>query len=322
MNNRLLSTINSSISQQGNAKNNDVYYWCPVCKKPKHNKKLSIVLEPTSDKFGRWHCWVCETHKNVKGNSVESFLKFFKVEQSKINEVNDYITSLNINIKKHGSVYKEPTYCDLPKEFVSLNKYDDSPEYKIAKKYLSQRNITQSDIIKYNIGMCKYGSFANRIIIPSYDSYGQINYFSARSVFEDAPQKYTNPKNVKKTDIIFNEIFINWNEPIIFVEGIFDALATKFNAIPLLGKTISDTLRNKLIEHNVKKVYIALDLDAKANSLKYIEMLLKLNCNVYFVSLNKKDPAEIGSLEMFKLMKKAKQIKNKQDLIKLKMNIL
>ena len=43
-------------------------------------------------------------------------------------------------------------------------------------------------------------------------------------------------------DIIGFNLFINWNEPIVIVEGAFDAIAVKRNAIPLFGKVILDKL--------------------------------------------------------------------------------
>ena len=48
------------------------------------------------------------------------------------------------------------------------------------KKNLS---IDDSDILKYNIGYCDDGLYSNRIIIPSYDSDGQLNFFVGRAFF-------------------------------------------------------------------------------------------------------------------------------------------
>ncbi len=36
------------------------------------------------------------------------------------------------------------------------------------------------DIIKYNIGFCNEGPYGGRVIIPSYDDNGKLNYFIAR----------------------------------------------------------------------------------------------------------------------------------------------
>ena len=58
--------------------------------------------------------------------------------------------------------------------------------------------------------------------------------------------KYRNSTTTK--DIVGFDLFINWDEPIILCEGVFDAMAFKRNAIPLFGKTVMDTLMKKIIE--------------------------------------------------------------------------
>lgn len=55
--------------------------------------------------------------------------------------------------------------------------------------------------------------------------------------------KYKNPPAPKDT-VIF-DLYINWNMPVILCEGVFDAIAIKRNAIPLLGKTVQDALLQK-----------------------------------------------------------------------------
>ena len=40
------------------------------------------------------------------------------------------------------------------------------------------------DILKHNIGYCDEGKYSNRIIIPSYDSDGQLNFFVGRDFYK------------------------------------------------------------------------------------------------------------------------------------------
>ena len=51
------------------------------------------------------------------------------------------------------------------------------PIRRQAYNYLIKRGITDNIIDKYGIGFCDKGSFSGRIIIPSYDSKNQLNYF-------------------------------------------------------------------------------------------------------------------------------------------------
>jgi hypothetical protein len=129
-----------------------------------------------------------------------------------------------------------------------------------------------------------------------------LNYFVARSYY-GSDFRYKNP-DVSK-NIVFNEIHINWSEPIVLVEGVFDAIAVKRNAIPVLGKTINDSLRLKILEKHTKKVYICFDNDAIKNSADAIDELMRNGVEVYFIRLTDKDPSILGFLEMRRLIREA-----------------
>jgi len=160
--------------------------------------------------------------------------------------------------------------------------------------------MSKYDIIKYNIGYCKSGRYKNMIILPTYDEDGNLNYFTGRS-FESEPYiKYRNPEASR--DIIPNEHLINWNIPIILCEGMFDAIAIKRNAIPLLGKNIQSNLMKKIVTSVVEKIYIALDKDAMKQALRFCENLMAEGKEVYLVDLQDKDPSEMGFVNFTKLI--------------------
>ena len=50
----------------------------------------------------------------------------------------------------------------------------------------------------------------------------------------------------------------------------------------------------KIYEQRVKEIYIVLDDDARQDSIKLIDKLMKDGINVYFVQLKEKDPNELG----------------------------
>ena len=148
------------------------------------------------------------------------------------------------------------------------------------------------DIIKYNLGYCEKGVYANRIIIPSYDENGNLNYFTARSFEKTNPIKYKNP-NVSR-NIIPCEFFINWDLPLVLCEGPFDAIAIKRNVVPLLGKNIQSSLMKKIVMSSVSKIYIALDKDAQKQALNFCQQLMNEGKEVYLVDMQDKDPSEMG----------------------------
>jgi DNA primase len=195
----------------------------------------------------------------------------------------------------------------LPSEFKQLHFKPKgfNPEYNQAINYLKERGITQADIVKYNIGYCSEGLYFGRVIVPSYDENGDLNYFVARSYYKEERMKYKNPP-VNRDVIVFDNQ-INWNEPITLCEGVFDSFSIKRNCIPLLGKFLLNKLKNKIIEKGVKEVTIMLDSDAIADSTKHTDYFLKNGIKVRNIIPTDKDAGEMGFKKVNELLKGAKQ---------------
>ena len=172
------------------------------------------------------------------------------------------------------------------------------------------------DIIRYGIGYCEEGLYGNRYIVPSYSSDGELNYFVGRDIYEGG-MKYKNPPVSK--DVIGLDLFINWSEPIVLCEGVFDAIAIRRNAIPLFGKTIPKSLMKKIYEKQVKQIYILLDSDAIMDSIKMTDSLMKNGIDVYYVNLSEEDPSDMGFKKVINLIKKTKQT-SFSDLMRMKLN--
>ena len=64
----------------------------------------------------------------------------------------------------------------------------------------------------------------------------------------------------------------------------------------------------KLVENDVKTVYLALDNDALKQAIDYSQQLINLGKDVYLIELEGKDPSEIGFENMTKYLHKAKQL--------------
>ncbi len=288
--NQLLVTLVNSVMGSGKATaRNNYAYHCPFCHH--HKPKMEVNLTENREGKNPWHCWACD----VRGTTIYSLFKQLKVDVSKLTELKSLVkTSKSI---KETQVANSVT---LPKEYIPLFPDDKTITWKQAYYYLKSRGITNDDILKYNIGYCDYGLYANMIIIPTYDADGRLNYFTARSFDKNAYIKYRNPSASR--DIIPNEHLINWNIPIVICEGLFDAMAIKRNAIPLLGKNIQSSLMKKIVTSVVDKIYIALDRDAIKQALKFCEKLMAEGKEVYLVDLQDKDPSEMGFENFTKLI--------------------
>lgn len=280
----LLILLESVLGTSSKTSRGNHSFQCPFCQH--HKKKLEINCITNDKKENPWHCWVCE----AKGKTIKSLFKQLKAPADKVAELNMII----VPGKKQEHTIS--TLLELPKEFISLSSIIENKianiEAKHAIKFLRKRGITLEDITKYNIGFCNDGPYKERVIIPSYDENGLINYFIARS-YKDGATKYKNPPTDAKS-IIGWELYINWDAPIVLVEGVFDALTIKRNVIPLFGKIIHEKLMKKLVRSSVNRIYIALDPDAIKNAFKYCEELMSYGKEVYLVELDGKDANEIG----------------------------
>lgn len=212
-------------------------------------------------------CWVCSETHHTHGHLNKLVFKYGnsrQIRDFKLYTPDEFVSRSNITYKK----------IRLPKEFVSFSDAGYgrklTHKYKQAYNYLKSRNINDSMIKKFNIGYCDEGMYENRIIIPSYDEYDDINYFVARSYLNYSKRKYMNPQADKET-LIWNEHLIDWDKPIYLVEGVFDSIFLE-NSIPMLGKFITNNLFEKVYD-NAKKVTIVLDSDAWSDTEKLYHRL-------------------------------------------------
>ena len=244
---------------------------CPVCSYEikgldEGDGKYNLEVNYKEEVFKCWVC--CDTHE-THGSIRKLIRNFGNKKQLKRYEI---LKPDDIEERKKKS-YKR---VNLPKEYIPFENASVglrmTPMFKQAWNYIKSRNITDEQIKKYKIGFCSYGEYEFRIIIPSYDQKGVLNYFIARSYLTKSKNKYKNPE-AEKDIIIFNENLIDWNLPIFLVEGAFDSIFLS-NSIPMLGKHISEFLFNFLYD-NAKEIIIALDGDAWENAFKLYH---KLNC--------------------------------------------
>jgi len=274
-------------------KGDEQAHHCPFCHH--HKKKLQINLNTQ-----KWHCWVCD----AKGKKIQTLLKRLHVDSKRIKKVyeiygDDYIVSKTTD--------EEKVELRLPSEFKSLLTKPKglNPLYKKVVQYAKDRGITKEDIIRYNIGYCDGGIYTNRIIIPSYDVDGRLNYFIARSVYVEEKFKYKNPPVSKNVTIFENQI--NWKQPITLCEGVFDAMSIKRNAIPLLGKFIPKTLMDNIYKKGVKEIKILLDKDAQDQALYYVNYFMNNGITVTNILPTEKDAGDMGFTEVNKMLKQTKK---------------
>lgn len=251
------------------------------CRRPKCNgdNKYNLAFNVKKNQF---HCWKCNYSGNIHTVVNDYGTKEDKERVTLVFPKSNFTKKKKTNNKK---LFNEYLCCDLPKDFLPLSKKQDSWQYNKAIEYLKKRGVSDRIIKKYNIGYAEFGNLKHRIIIPSYNYNGKVNYYSARSYFEDKKPAYMGPSTsvINKQDIIFNLSNINFDLPVYIVEGVFDMLPL-YNAVPMLGKKPSDFLIHKLVTHK-SKVILCLDEDAIEDSICLYNIFNSYGLDVYFVKV-------------------------------------
>lgn len=281
---KLLQLLESVLGKGKSTSGNNVAFFSPFTSH--YKPKLEIDINTTTEGQNAWHCWISDK----KGRSINSLFKQMNLGKQYFEQLSRIVQSAKY--KNFDTEEKIVEIIALPEEYQPLWKAKKTPDFRNAMSYLKKRGVTIFDILKYRIGYCESGEYSGKIIIPSYDCTGQLNYFVSRAYYKADKYKHKNPKISK--DIIGFDLTINWEEPIVLCEGSFDAIAIKRNAIPLFGKIIQPNLQKKIIEKRVKDIYICLDEDAIRNALSIAEKFMGEGLNVYFIELKEQDASDLG----------------------------
>ena len=293
----LIALLESVLNKSKTTSNNNIAFNCPFCHHHKKKLEIDIVTQ-------YWHCWTC----NAAGRKLAILFRKLNVQREKISKLVNLLDDVEYKPTKTST---DTPVLHLPEGYRPLWDLDStSPEYRNAVYYLKGRGIDIYDILRYRIGYCRKGPYSGKIIIPSYDENASLNYFVARAYYEEDKWKHKNPPTSK--DIVGFELHINWDMPIVLVEGAFDAIAIKRNAIPLFGKTISNTLKMRIVEKGVKQIYICLDQDAKKQALETAEYFMANGIDVYFVDLTSGDPSEIGFEKIKRILELTTRMSSEQ----------
>lgn len=266
----------------GNQK--DIAVKCPFCNPlGESKKKLSIRI---SDDLT--HCWVC-------GFSARSLLPVL-IKFSDRETIEEYKAKFLKYNEKYEKIEIEET-LKLPADFKLLALLKDSkdPDIKKTISYLKDRGITEKEMWRFKLGYSEISDYRGRVIVPSFDINGKLNYLVARKISDSVfGPKYINPK-IRSSEIIFNEITINWKKELTLVEGAFDLIKVNENATCLLGSEINESgkLFNKILENNTP-ILLCLDNDMKLKSLDIVKKLESYGIEISAVDLGSyKDPGEL-----------------------------
>ena len=256
----------------------DLMYNCPFCEEKRgkidRDHKLGINAKTTM-----YFCFKCHT-KGVliksnlgNGEKVIPFLfDYFSVNDNKKDEI-------------------------VIPELIELNNVVKLTKGTLAYEYLNSRGITDEQINYYNL-LSGIGDHFGRIIIPNLLIGKWTDFYQGRS-YIGAKNKYTNPKNIDKSNIVFNLHNQSKNQKDFYiVEGAFDAIRGGKDVGSIYGSSISE-MQVKLIDsYKFKNLHCCLDGDSAGqlgNNKMANELLLNTSSNIYICKLPEdRDVGDMG----------------------------
>lgn len=243
----------------------ELLFSCPFCKTER--KKFSVRVSKSA-----WKCWKC-------GSKGKGFVKLL----NKINKPHlakkfpKYEEQASLDLIFEDSIEQ---IIELPKSYTPIS--DEAPKPFLA--YLEKRKISIDFARARCIGYSTWGKHQDRIIIPSFDENGDLNYYVSRIIYEVDQNKYH--ASYQKETFIFGEYSLDFDKQVYLVEGPFDHLVLE-NSIPMLGSRFDEySLQMQRLIEKVNSVTLVFDGDVSlSKSKRTCDILYSLGMDVHYVIL-------------------------------------
>lgn len=237
---------------------------------------------PGASGWIRFHCPLCEmklgkTDKKLSGGlNARSFVyRCFKCDASGrlMNPPDEY------DLADEEEEVEEPNYVDPPEGFEPLSSHEGqrSIVFAAARKYVQKKRGISAELTAIaGIGACLEGKFGGRVIVPVRDNNkGAWQWFVGRTWADSWRRPYLYPAGTRH-NVLYNQcaLSVETDEPVLVVEGVFDALSYWPHAVATLGKT-TDALLDVLMTAK-RPVVLVPDGDAWVEGLG-AAMRMRLN---------------------------------------------
>jgi hypothetical protein len=308
-----LAALRTALHQEGEVRGDEVVFFCP-----KHGAKAGRTVGQLSVnlKTDWFNCWSC----GFKSRNLYLLLVTngkTPISKQYLEEVEDQRRDTRrCLVVETTKVYDPPA---LPPGFKSLSVPSRSPYYTAAMAYMGRRGLGLSDALRWKLGYCDEGEMSGRIIIPSFDEYGELNFVVGRAFYDDPLRYKPWPKHQCK-DIVWNDYLVDWTHPVVVTEGPFDAFVAEDNATILQGTILPDSLVRKIVLAGTD-VYFAMDADAFKRQLEYIELFLSYGITCRYVDIKGRGKKDLGAMTKTEFRERkaaARVVRNELDILKLR----
>ncbi len=197
---------------------------CPFCpdRAGVRDTKYSFAYDTTS---GRYRCLRCQVRGKLGAASAFSDPDLIRACGGIVDEVARAEAAKEAARPPEGFYYLE--------EEPARSAYSCRPAFE----FLEKRGVTAEKRAKWKIGVSMQGRFSNRVIIPVLDAQGAWVGFVGRSWVKKASMPYLYPRGFSRGEILFNQeaVLKKTDEPLLVVEGCFDAISLGEDAVAVLG---------------------------------------------------------------------------------------
>jgi DNA primase len=260
-----------------NGKNIDVR--CPICA-PKDHTKKKLAIRVDDD---RNHCWTCGYRAHTLAPLIRKYAGPEKLAEYREKFMPE--TEQERLRRRYDIDAEELKRIELPKDFrLLVTAPATDPDARAAFRYVIDRGLTERDMWYFKLGISDEPRWNRRVIVPSFDAAGRLNYFVARAIDKKRKPKYDNP-DFDKLPVIFNELNVDWTKQLVLCEGSFDMFKCGDNAVPLLGSDLNEesALFNAILV-NGTPIALALDGDMwETKTLKAAKKLAEYDIDVVLV---------------------------------------
>lgn len=240
---------------------------CPLCliRTGKEDRRGAFSFDPTAGWFGCFKCGARGRLQGYEGRAIEPGVGKSQVPPPQ---------------RPEGWV---PLWCD-PGDTAMVT----AP----ARRYLACRGIGPELIRAAHLGAALRGPHEGRVIIPVFAEDGEVwRGWSARAWVPRHPLPYLYPGHMPRGEVLYNHAAIHreTDEPVLVVEGCFDALALWPDAVAVLG-TYSAWQVEELATAS-RPVVVVLDGDAHESGWALAQKLRIL-------TLDQDPPLPVGSVRL------------------------
>jgi hypothetical protein len=247
-------------------------YWrahCPFCEASEGlaQSKRNFTIRMSS---GEYWCWKCAEKGRIQ-NVSEAMS--WAVEEARAEEVE---TAL-LQGKYVESSFPAPEGFTLIGEGYGLT----ANRFSEAREYIIGRGVSLSTVADCEIGAVLSGKYRRSVVVPVLDRGRWRGYVCRRY----DRKGYLYPRGMQRGSVMFNmdALTEDSDEPIMLVEGCFDALPHYPVAVACLGKP--SAAHYEMLKKVRRPLAIVLDADAQREGWALAQMLQLDGVNASYVKL-------------------------------------